>query len=451
MMIGFKWSYFLWCIAIALALCAAQIMGSGILVIMCCAAFLILAFTGCIHDFTLPVVLFFLLWSPILRVSQDSFSFYTVGLVMIAALNVVKNWYRFKRYHLVAGILLLMITLLSKLIGGSYLALDYLCFIMMITIFPTFIEENAAKKYDFYGAAVFFSAGIILAALCAQQFAAYGNIARFIRVDAYSTIVRRCGFYGDPNFYTAQITAAMGGCLVMILRERAKGRTAVLGCLLLVLLYCGFLSGSKSFLLVSGLIALLWGIDLVKLRGRGRLKAMLILSGALAAVYIATSSLFSGLIDVVVTRFASATDMDSLTSGRMALWKNYLDAILGDWKTLLLGKGFTDVTVNGRASHNTAIQIIFQFGLIGTPVLAGWLVHFWRNLKNPESTKKTGKISTLILMTGAFLPWMAIDALFFDEFFLLQWYCFMGVQALQMQRQSEGFANDECRIKGLES
>lgn len=432
---------------IATALCAAQILGSSILVIGCCIAFLVLVFTGCIHDFTLPITLFFLPWSPILRFSQDSFSFYTVGLVMIAALNAVKNWHRFKRYHITAAILLLLVTLLSKLIDGSSLSLDYICFIMMIAMFPLFREENTSKKYDFYGAVVFLSAGIIIAALCAQQFASYSNIAKYIRVHSYSNIVRRCGFYGDPNFYTAQITAALSGCLALLLYERVKARSTALVCLALLLLYCGFLSGSKSFLLVSGVLVVLWLIELLKMRGRSGLKIALIFVSAIAVVYITTSALFSGLIDVIMTRFSSADDLDGFTTGRIDLWASYLDTFINDLKVLLLGKGYTNINVNGRGSHNLLIQMLYQFGLIGMPVLLFWIVQFWRKSNLAVDSAKINKLCTLMLCVGSFLPWAALDLLFFDEFFFLQWYCLMGIQALKRTDMVEKLPDDEGYLR----
>lgn len=428
----------MWCIVLALALCATQVSGNTFAVLFCCVAYMGFIFMGCVHNFTLPIALFFLPWSPILRASPDSFSFYTVGLVMLGALNVVKNWNHFVRYQLVAGIFLVLITLFSKLVDGSYLAMDYLCFMLMIVVFPVFKLENAAKKYDFFGAVVFLAAGVVISALCAQQFASYGNIARYIRVHTFSTVIRRCGFYGDSNFYAAQITAALSGCLVMLLKVRSRGSSVALGFLVLMLLYCGFLSGSKSYILILCVLAFLWVIGLLKMRGRFGQKTMLIVFGVMATVYIATSSLFGGLIDVVLTRFSYASDLDSFTTGRTELWKAYFDEIINDWKTLFLGKGFTNVKVNGRASHNTIIQMIFQFGIIGTPVLVGWIVNFWRNINISEHTKKMSEIGALILIVGTFLPWIAIDALFFDEFFLFQWYCFMGIQALQPTFMSSG-------------
>ena len=35
-----------------------------------------------------------------------------------------------------------------------------------------------------------------------------------------------------------------------------------------------------------------------------------------------------------------------------------------------------------------------------------------------------------IILAGVYLPWLAIDSLFFDEFFMWQWFFALGVHTL---------------------
>ena len=414
--------YFISSVIVALAVCAAQITGSTALIVGCLAAFTALACLACCQNHAMPVLLFFLPWSQLLRTNPTSFSFYTISMVLVCAICVVKDWRHFKRYHLVAGILLTFLTLLSKLIDGSFLSMNYIGFLMMFFMFPVVVYEWQKERYDFEDVVRYLSWGVIAASLCAQWFASYPNIARYIRVDAYLTIVRRCGFYGDPNFYTAQVTAALGGCLLLIMREgKRKGRGILLAQILL-LVYCGLLSGSKSFILTAGAMLLVWLDEILMMRGRSRMKIFLLVCGVLAAIYISRSTLFGNLINVMITRFSFSKNLDSFTTGRMELWASYLDTLLTDVKVLLLGKGFTNVKLQGRASHNTVIQMIYQFGLIGIPVVIGWMVCFFKENVYAIRYADFLKRRTIIMLLGLFLPWMAIDVLFFDEFFLWQWY-----------------------------
>lgn len=411
-------------------LCLAQIMGYTLPIVICLGIYMILVAIACMYNFTLPILLFFLPWSPILRTDPASYSFYTFGIVLICFISILKRGFNFRNYQLTAGILLLLITLLSKVLDGSGLTFDYIAFIMMIFLFPGVKEEWREEKYDFYQLTVYLSLGVIIAALCAMSFAESPGIRKFIRVDAYLTIVRRSGFYGDANFYTAQILAAIGGVLALLLQEKRKGRLIFLAVIVLFLFYCGFLSASKSFVLIATVLLFVWVLAVLKMRGKAGLKVALMVFLIMGAVYIATSALFSGLIEVVLTRFSFAKNLDSFTTGRIGLWETYFDEIFGSAKIFFLGEGFTNIKINGRASHNTIIQIFFQFGLIGMSVLLYWIICFFREDRKLWEKPEKRELKCLIVAIGSFLPWLAIDALFFDEFFLLQWYMLVAVNYL---------------------
>lgn len=420
-------------IVLVLCLCAAQILGSTLLILPCLAAFMVLVGWSCSDNFTLPILLFFLPWSPILRTNPTGYSFFTFGLVLVCAISVIKKRFRFKKYPIVVGIVLLLLTLISKVFDGQSLAFDYIAFMMLIILFPVVKGEWTVKKYDFFQVVTFFSVGIIVAVVCALAFAAFPNIAQYIRVDAYLTITRRSGFYGDANFYSAQITAALGGCFTLLLKEQKKGHTVSLGIFLFLLLYSGFLSASKSFVVVTLCMILLWIVAFLRMRGRAALKAILLTFGIVLTVFIATSAVFSNLIDILITRFSYTRDLETLTTGRIGLWKSYIDEIMGNAKVFFLGKGFTNVKVNDRSSHNTLLQAVFQFGFLGLPFLLYWIASFFRGAYQKGRRTKLFTPELLIIAVGAFLPWLAIDTLFFDEFFLLQWYVFMALQQFQCE------------------
>lgn len=432
-----KKSYLVLSIVLVLLLCVAQVFGSTILILPCLAAFLLLVGWSCSQNYTLPILLFFLPWSPVLRTSPLGYSFFTFGLILVCGISIIKKRFKFRKYPIVAGILLLFLTLVSKVIDGSGLTFDYIAFIMLIFLFPVVKGEWTLKKYDFYQVVVFFSLGVIIAALCALNLTIFPNIARYIRVDAYATITRRSGFYGDANFYTAQITAAMGGCLLLLLQEKKAGRFVSVVVLLLLLLYSGFLSGSKSFILVTILAVGLWLIALLRKPGRTGLKIGAVSGVVLVILVVATSALFGDLLEVVLTRFSYSKDMDSFTTGRTDLWMMYLEELVGDAKVFFLGKGFTNIKVEGRGSHNTLIQAFFQFGFIGVPVLVYWIISFFRGGSRQGRRKRISRSEAMTIIVAALIPWVAIDALFFDEFFLLQWYVFCALQQLRNEEATQ--------------
>jgi len=183
-MMNFYRKYLTASIVLALSLCAAQILGNTLLIFGVLALFLALVCIGCTQNMTLPLLLFFMPWAPLLKPNPGSFSFYTLGLVIICAISAIKNWRCFKKYHIALGFILLLLTLMSKLIAGYGLSMDYICFMMLIVLFPVIRSEETENKYTFYHIVMFFGSGVVSAALCAQYFANYHNIERYI--DVYS-------------------------------------------------------------------------------------------------------------------------------------------------------------------------------------------------------------------------------------------------------------------------
>lgn len=421
------------CSILSLSLCFAQISGNRMLILLCLGAFLSLICYASAQHYELPVLLFFLPWTALLRLSPDSISFYTLALLLVGVLSVIRNRFYMKSYYVGITLLLVVITLLSKLISGYKPANSYIMFIAMLALYPMVDVEE--RKYNFGDLNIFFSFGIVIAALTAQQFAGYPNIAKYIVVDSYLTITRRCGFYGDPNFYTAQITAAIAGCMLLISDDRKDRSAVVLFVLLGLLVYCGFMSGSKSFALITVLLVVFWIAEILVMRGKITKKAALLVSLCALAAYVFTSSLFQEQLNVILTRFSWADNAAEFTTGRTELWSYYLTEILNDLKLLLLGQGFTNVMIYSRASHNTVIQLLYQFGILGSVLLIAWFIGYyyeivgaWR-IRNPKMTR------IFMILAGTFLPWLAIDILFFDEVFLLSTYAYLGIRELAAEQK----------------
>ena len=421
------------CIGVVGVVCCAQILGNRIILLFSLMTFLLFVCWECLYDFSFPVLLFFLPWSPLLKMNVGSNSFYTFALITVCGICLLKKRFKCRPYQLVLGILLLSVSLVAKLLDGSWIDNSYLLFMMLLVLFPVVKEELNYNKYDFFQCIVFFAVGIIVAALSAKVLVVYSNIAKYIKIDSYQTIVRLSGYYGDPNFYSAHITAALAGCLAIIQNSKSKKNIIMLSILSLLLLYCGMLSGSKSFVLVAGLVFILWIFEVLFMRGRFSMKFMMITGIIAVILYVVFSGRLNGLIGVLITRFSNASNLSNLTTGRTELWASYIETIFYDAKIFLIGKGFTNILVNGRASHNTLLQIIYQFGVIGGTVLTVWIISFFREKRGVVSIHFGQLTNKLILLVGMFLPWFALDVLFFDEFYLIILLAYMGIKYLEVK------------------
>ena len=205
-------------------------------------------------------------------------------------------------------------------------------------------------------------------------------------------------------------------------RERRRSRQIVWIGVMMVLIYCGLFSASKSFVVVLACLFLVWVP--VLLTGGHVKRGIAILAGvACAAAVMLLSAAVQDLLRMVMSRFSYAANVSDLTTHRSEIWRMYLHELSHDPVLMLLGSGFTSVMLGTKASHNTIIQGVFQFGLIGLQVLCTWLV---MTLKRASDRSGCRRNAFLLMCVGVVLPWMALDILFFDEFFLLPVYAVIG-------------------------
>lgn len=107
---------------------------------------------------------------------------------------------------------------------------------------------------------------------------------------------------------------------------------------------------------------------------------------------------------------------------RTDIWYAYIDELTHNPILTLFGEGFSNVIIGKKSSHNTIIQGVFQFGLIGFPFLIAWILITIKNLISQTAQTKLHFLYILLMCVGIVIPWMALDILFFDELFLLPIY-----------------------------
>ena len=149
---------------------------------------------------------------------------------------------------------------------------------------------------------------------------------------------------------------------------------------------------------------------------------------------VLSSTVFQDLLQIVDSRFASASNLAELTTGRTDLWLGYLDEFSHNAWLTILGEGYTDVTLNGRASHNTLIQGIFQFGVFGFPLILCWVFLTIKDVVAGMAISDINWKSAVLMGIGVVVPWMALDILFFDEFFLLPVYAALGIRYFSLSK-----------------
>lgn len=417
------------CFLEAFWLLLAQTLGSTMLLLPCLVCFLALVVWAAVQDMAMPVLLFFLPFAALLKVAPGTISFYTLALLVVYGVCVVLKSRQVPIVHLIPALLLIAQTLIVKVSYGYSFSNSYILFCATLLLIP-FIKQALDGAYDYYWLTLCFTLGVVLAAITSQYLTVYPSIAQYIETIDMVSYTRHSGYYGDPNFYSAIITTAMSGILVLLSNQGKKSRAIALVLTVLLLVYCGLLSVSKTFLLVAVCLFLFWGADLMFQKGKLSAKLTMIVITIVAICFLLSSTVFTDLIDVALSRFSRDANLSDFTTGRTDLWLNYLRALGSDPKLLLFGSGYTKVEVGGRASHNTIIQMVYQFGLVGSVFLVSWIVCFVRTLLADMRRSRVRLAQVAILLLGAFGPWIALDYLFFDEFFLFIVYVCIALRYL---------------------
>ncbi len=424
------------CFIEALWLLAAQTLNVTAILLPCLVCFLALAVWAAIKNAAMPVILFFLPFATLLKFRPGTISFFTIALLLIYVVYTVTGSRRVKVLHLIPALLLIVLTLIVKTAYGYEIDNSYILFAITLMLVP-FLTRELDEGYDFYWLTVCFALGICLAAITARYLTVIPTISRYIDVNTSLGMIRRSGYNGDPNFYSSHITAALGGLLVLLLNNDKRNKLFVLVPLVCMLLYCGLMSVSKSFLLISACLLLLWLAELMLQRGKISIKVTLIVTLILVGAFLLSSTVFTDMLDVLLARFDRNANWSDFTTGRTEVWSRYANAMFEDVRLLLFGQGYTDVILGEKPTHNTLLEGIFQLGLIGFMLMATWMVYYMRTLLDRATIRRHQVAQLFILLIGTFGSWMALDFLFFDEFFLLPIYLCMAVRFLHRRRETE--------------
>ncbi len=376
----------------------------------------------------LALMLFYLPWSPIMKFNADGPTFYTIAfLLFFCCFLLTKELFERKAVLTLQNLLLVSIitiyTMIVKLVSGYDISLSYVVFLVMLVLIPTYFYLYRSQL-SFGECIIFFSAGIMSASFSAKILMSYPHMLRYIEVSSWEAggLTRLSGFYGDANYYAAHILTAICGLLILVFNKRYYERV-LLFFFVITLVYLGFLSVSKMFLLLLGATAGVWLFFVFSQKGRALTKISVLLAFAVALVFISKSPFFKKLIQMYRVRFQVVSDISSFTTGRSDILQDYISYFTHHPIALLFGQGMTQVYTGGimYAAHNTFVQIIYQLGIAGSIILALWMIQLLSSAGKPKIPHLSGgsRIGIILLAISCFGSWFALDILFADEFFLI--------------------------------
>lgn len=194
-------------------------------------------------------------------------------------------------------------------------------------------------------------------------------------------------FYGgevnNPNITSSQFS--FGISLVILLGIFKLVRIKYLYVFMLVFLFFGLLTQSRSFLLSVGLIIiiyLLYKIDLKYI-----FKSLLSLSIIFIVFQLSdlsTSNFLFNLIEAPVDRVLDPRKGD-VSAGRTILWLNYVNTIWNEPSALMFGKGMYNTQEQygfNQVAHNSIIETVAAIGVVGLFLFSALFYNFYNRIKS---------------------------------------------------------------------
>ena len=178
--------------------------------------------------------------------------------------------------------------------------------------------------------------------------------------------MRFTGLNYDPNYYAIGVIIAVFLCLCLFFNK--EGNRLLLGSLITSLVVFGFISYSKMFLLSISLLAVIF----LYYRIKSPKRFLIVLSCAiLIAIVFYWWADKTGYFRIMQDRLFGG----DISTGRIDIWKDYLDYIWNSPATLLFGDGLGSPNYMSMGAHNAYIELIFFLGIIGGIVMVSSIIY----------------------------------------------------------------------------
>lgn len=298
--------------------------------------------------------------SAIFKYGANSTSFVTI-LVLVGVIRFITSLSMDRKF--VFSFFILLLFCFYAIGENTILVIKQLT----IPIFVFFVLKYDGK-FDKRKAIFVFLASILFASLIGMFKEYIPNLSNYIEdkslrigVGVYTN--RFSGLNGDPNYYSVNILLSIALTIYLLLQ---KNISFVIGTLLIITFVSfGALTNSKSFIAI--LVCVLIFSILSALKNKKYKFAFILILGVIISVVLIASgriSMFNQLLD----RFKADKTVSDLTTGRSDYVIMYLEYIIHDLKVLLFGNGINSDLLNGFAAHNTYVDFIYYYGLIGSVV-----------------------------------------------------------------------------------
>lgn len=345
-------------------------------------------------------------FSAIFKLSPNGQSM-TIILIMLYVLYSVYQNHELSRTFVIRLIMFGVIVLASS--ASNYDIARIVKFFFGIIFVYYALSHISIKKSNVWTVLKYYIWGVVISSAVAYAGIINNSSAYFVEktlgyVDAYQS--RFAGMYSDPNYYVVNIIIAI--CLLEILGINEKISKIYEYGLLMVLVLFSFLTLSKSAIIMLVIPIFMIIIYCFQIKDYKKLIGVL---GLLAIVLMIIFSLNIPQLATILGRFSGATDINSLTTGRFDIWNSYFDYFNANVEKFIFGSGVGATLVNNRAAHNTYIDFVFYFGVIGSLLFIYLIAYF--NKREYMWKRSVINYSVYFSIT---LAYMALSETFYFDF-----------------------------------
>lgn len=352
-------------------------------------------------------------WAYVYKISGIATSLFSI-LVIATVLRNMLNLRRMDKDFIMPLVLFILIVVMQAKMNNRTMLVMFIKLIFNLILL--YQMSSFYKPGQLKPVLLVFAFSVILSSIVAQYTPNKALFLNKIKVEGVLVAFKYARFTGlqnDPNYYNASLVISLLGlCYLYIKRDIG----AIFFPLALICVYFGFLTYSKSFFL----LLLMWFALLVYYafqKKRRMLGTVLLLLSIIAVMFI-----FSGKVEVINVLMDRFNDPNGITTGRTDTWKTYGEYLFENVLALLFGNGFGTMVLNAHASHNTYIDLIYCFGIVGSICFLSTIYACFL-----QNRRKGGRIfacvfSVFILAIYAFLSGITLCELPFILFLVFMFY-----------------------------
>ena len=303
------------------------------------------------------------------------------------------------------------ISLVFIIIFGSYMLINTNDIIeslkLIANVLLLLLLSKEINKISFKKSIFILSISIILSSVIAYFFYDFFNISLYVEkiysyIDSDLFVERFSGLSADPNYYCVSLVVCLFGLSIYLTEKKVSFLFPIL---FFILFLFGLQSNSKSFFIML-IIVLIFLCSLLIVKKKIFRFSIIIL--IIISIFLLSTLNYIDIFDEILLRFGNGNDLNAITTNRTLYWKLYINYIFNNPMTLLFGDGALADLVYSTGPHNSYIDLILYFGVIGTSLYILMIVAIFK-----ENVKLN--LYSIIYYIFIFIMYFFISGIFYNE------------------------------------